>query len=246
MHKYGIALYPETSLEDLSTFGVVTVPRDHLTTVPVAFSAPVADQSGQSEPVPTAWASGYIVECADWQQAHTDIINASIAAYNASHPGNPIPPEQEMIWDYGEFFVQHYDVVTDLYRRDCDFMIVPADQYDTNLQDIVSNLGLTPEQDAKLGMHFSWMAEGAPYVPTVREFNEASITTISGWRKVPGITSLFTDGVSDFHVICIKPLVDDLGEREIVYLLGVGQEEPNYTVCRTADRVLHFVEPYPI
>ncbi len=174
---------------------------------------------------------------------HTDIINASIAAYNAAHPENPIPLEQIMIWDKGEFFVQHYDVVTDLYRRDCDFMIVPADQYDTNLQDIVSNLGLTPEQDAKLGMHFSWMVEGLPYVPTVREFNEATITTISGWRKVPGITSLFTDGVNDFYVICIKPLVDDLGEREIVYLLGLEQTEPNYTICRTAERVLHFVSP---
>ena len=96
-HKYGIAL-AEVSLEDLGKFDVVTIPRSQMTTIVTDLSEPIQDGTGQVDPVPIAWANGWIVESANWTEELTTIINNGRNAYNAKYPAFPIPENTVLIW----------------------------------------------------------------------------------------------------------------------------------------------------
>jgi hypothetical protein len=97
-HKYAIAL-AEVSLSDLEKFDVVTVPRSGMTTLVIKWSDPIEDKTGQTEPVPTHWANGWIVEDSDWNDEHTAIIMNAVAEYNAKHVDNQIPSDYPIIWE---------------------------------------------------------------------------------------------------------------------------------------------------
>jgi hypothetical protein len=135
-----------------------------------------------------------------------------------------------------------------LYVLDSDFWICPVSDYDTSIQTLVS-AKMTPEQDAKLGMHFAhWLNDvvgGTVVLGTVREFNENRFNTISGWQKPTGILDtwvLKTDETQEFMVVPVKPLNDDNGERATAWLLGVGDVVPYNTIARTASRVAELLK----
>jgi len=145
--------------------------------------------------------------------------------------------------DVEEWYDQPIDPAVHLRAWIGDYMICPAASYQTSLQTIADGK-LTPEQDVVLGGHFGYMVDGSPYVGSVEDYNTYAGATLSGFVKPTGIVSQWVDSEGNiFYVILIKGLTDHLSEREIMYLLAVGETVPSFTICRNAADVLNLVQP---
>jgi len=241
MHKYAIAI--ELTQEELKDAGWLVTVGSSMFNIVTEYYPAFTDALGQSEARPKKSVAGLIVESADWTQAMTDLIAVGRARHNSENSANLIPDDQQLIWNAGYSFSQYKDPITDLYERTGDFVIVPSEVYNLNIETLVRALGMSDTEDDVIAKHFIWLDEnGDDYYPSLEEFNERKGLTKSGWQKLKGITAKFVDDDGDeYYVIEIKALNDYLREREALYLIGQSSLAPNFTICRTAEMVLDWV-----
>lgn len=127
------------------------------------------------------------------------------------------------------------------YRNGGDFLIIPEADYDKVIHTIVDDHpNLTTEQKAILHNNFSDViavtvgedAEGDPtYTPytgvTFQEFDVLYAgSTLKDGRQVSGVWALISDNTQRFKVIEIPRMFDRNGERQMMYLFGVGYTFP--------------------
>lgn len=138
---------------------------------------------------------------------------------------------------------------------------VPAQYWNTNVEQLVDGLGFSTENKELIAPNFSWWydEDGTTLItkpetptenqtevtPTVEEFNDFSGMLASGRRKEKGVTTLFQDKnnpENKYYLVGLPFLKFKNGEMEALWSVGSGLAVPNFTVYEIGIAALEDLE----